>query len=294
MVDPQSTSSHGCHPPTTMPNPRIAGPTFLLRSPLLRALVAGAMPTVRWPDVGHDQPVSLYTCNTSSYFFACRVLAAEFNRYDRLLHVHFDVRGEGDLVPPCFAWLSLGPANSGWWVEASAMPHTLRRVKSGEAAFVAEPVLAASASSSWGHSRWPYIELGGRAWWRGNVGRGKRCSGHVTFEMERFDKKLREHAAGLLGPWAVKSEPLQLNFYYARNPDYERATLAEWPSSEPVSISEVLSTYSSGDGELGVFAAGEVSAKVTLSEEEDTVEYAKQKSFAFAPDRTKSRSEWWA
>lgn len=253
--------------------------------------VAGAMLTVRWPDVGCRQPVSLYSRNSPGYFFACRVLAVEFNRHDRLLNVHFDVRGESDLVPPSSAWLSLGTANSTtrYWERAIAMPLKLQQLKSGRHCFVTAHGLTTSVPSTRWRSRWPDSERGGQAW---AAERGNWYRSHVTFKVKTLDAKLREPAAGLLGSEGVKPKLLQLNFYYARRPDYNQATLAEWSSAKHVSMSEALSTYSSGDGELSMLAPGEMSAKVAVSEE-DTVEYAKKKSFAFAPDEVKSRAQWW-
>ncbi|CAM9743414.1 unnamed protein product, partial [Ascophyllum nodosum] len=118
----------------------------------------GLMLTVRWPDEGNDQPVSLYVGNRPSYFFACRVLAIEYDRHEQFLSVHFDVRGEGDLVVPRGARLRLGPKTSAMspgmprvqrqqyfrMREASPIPHRVCRLDARREAYVALPMPSAA------------------------------------------------------------------------------------------------------------------------------------------------------
>ena len=263
------------------------------------------MLTVRWPDVGNDEPVSLYMDNQPSYFFACRVLAIEYDRHQQILSVHFDVRGEGDLVQPRHARLLLGtktpeiPPGMPWFQpqqylgmgEASAIPHRLCRLDPRREAYIAVPVPSAAGVATLPQyppaiGLWTFESNLDAAWSRS--ARGKRCTGHVTFSMKEFEESLREWRS-----LPTSSIPLQLNFFYSMNPSYRPVALAEWPAVERVSIATALIKYSGHGGKIGMHAPGELSGIVNLSKEEDTIEYAK-KRFGFAPDDVKSRPEWWA
>lgn len=252
---------------------------------------------LRWEDVGSVQPVSFYMYNRSDYFFACRILAVEYKRSDQSLSVHFDVRGEADLVPPSCAKLFLGLARdhemSCIWAEASTTSHELKRVSPDVNAFVAEPIPGTTETMDWtGPSAGPR-GLRNYEWEMGNWGQGKRCNGHVTFGMKDFDMWLSDvppegHSA------EETATTVQVEFVYSTIPAYTPAILMEWPVSERVSISEALSKYPSGGGEHGVFAEGDVRDEIALSEGTRTIEYARERSFAFVPEATKSRPEWWA
>lgn len=250
-----------------------------------KALAPGvnAVSAVRWPDAGRYQPVSVYKGNTDTQYYACRVLAVEFNRYDRLVSVHFDVRGEADLLPPSTATLSLGDTGMAdrRWAQAQAIPQSLKRVKHGREGFATEAGLA-------GRDAWDDY-FGNHTGFRRNK-RGKRCTGHVTFRVEDFDQHLRD-----ISPrhFAFTTR-IQLNFCYASSAPYECATLAEWPASKAISLAEALAKYHVDGGEFGKYAAGELSAKVAQSEREDTVDYAKHIGFGFVPYSVKARLEWWA
>ena len=185
---------------------------------------AGLMLTVRWSDVGNDQPVSLYVHNEPSYFFACRVLAIEYDRHEQFMSVHFDVRGEGDLVQPDHARLLLGPTTPAispgmpefplqhtlGRIEASPIPHRVCRLDPRREAYVAAPMPSAAGVATLA----PYPPAIGLwtlesnldvAWSRSAS--GKRCTGHVTFDMKEFEESLRERRS----PAAI---PLQLNFSF--------------------------------------------------------------------------------
>lgn len=72
---------------------------------------AGAVRAVRWRDhVGRNQVVSSWVRNSPGRFYCCRVLAVEHDQHEGQITVHFDVRGEIDLLPPCGAKLWLGRA----------------------------------------------------------------------------------------------------------------------------------------------------------------------------------------
>ena len=266
---------------------------------------AGLMLTVRWPDEGNDQPVSLYTRNRPSSFFACRVLAIEYDRHEQFLSVHFDVRGEGDLVEPRRARLRLGPKTPAMspgmtrvqrqqhfrMREASPIPHRVCRLDPRREAYVALPMPSAAGVATLAPyppaiNLWTSESNLDVAW--STSASGKRCIGHVTFNMKEFEESLREWRSS-----AAHGVPLQLNFLYSKNPTYHPVTLAEWPTEEHVSIATALRKYSGHGGKVGMHAPGELSGIVNLSQEEDTIEYAKER-FRFAPDDVKSRPRWWA
>lgn len=184
-------------------------------------ITPGAMRVIRWPDhVGRSQQASSYSRNTPGRFYSCRVLALEHNQHEGLLSVHFDVRGEADLLPPSGAKLWLGRAEDpsddrrSCWAETRPKAHALRHVNSGRTVF-------SVATTSSGEEE-VYEWEGERDFWSfGNVGR--RFTGHITFCEEGLSYAatcLRAKNRGGI------HDHLQLNFTYASH-IYNRATLAE-------------------------------------------------------------------
>lgn len=249
------------------------------------------MRAVLWPDhMGRNQQISSWSRNTPSRFYCCRVLAVEHDQHERLITVHFDVRGEADLLPPCGAKLWLGRAGEkddrgSCLVETRPKTHSLQRDQAQELYTVQ------STSSNMAHEWYTGAGFGGSG------GAGRRCVGHLTFQEDRLLYPATRAPAIIQGG---AHERLQLNFTYASHMgvpmlNYTRATLAEWPAREEISLGDAIAKYHRSGGEFGYFPVGMggVSASVAALEEEDTVEHAKNKRFCYAPDLVKRRRQWW-
>lgn len=169
--------------------------------------------------------------------------------------------------------------------------HSLRRdrVDNGRELYVVESTPDGNGDAV--HD-WPPAIAG----FNGSGGVGRRCVGHVTFREDRLLFPASRTPAIIQGG---AQERVQLNFTYASHADapmldYTRATLAEWPASENISLGDAIAKYHRAGGEFGFFPHGGVSRSVALQRGEDTGEYARNKRFCFVPELVKARRQWWA